>query len=153
MAKGILRYGGKEIMDEDGVYDLSGLSIRNITDIHGLEDIGFPKKLDLSNNEISEIKGLEKCVGLTRLDMSHNNISRIEGLERLMNLAGLILDHNKIDRMEYVSPVSRDQHLDHVLVFTLLYAKTHLLKQCRHLNLVKVKTEKLVRVIHVKLHV
>ena len=80
--------------------NLSGLKIKDISEIEGLDSCKDLEVLRLNGNEISEIKGLENLLNLQFLNLSENKIVKINGLERLTNLKNLDLSYNRIREIE-----------------------------------------------------
>jgi len=64
-------------------------NIRKISEIPGLENLEYLKKLDLSNNQIENLKGLVNLKTLTHLVLSNNQISNLDNLEYLKELKKL----------------------------------------------------------------
>jgi len=64
-------------------------NIRNLSEISGLNNLKYLKKLDLSNNQIENVKGLVELKNLTHLVLSNNQISDVDNLEYLKQLSKL----------------------------------------------------------------
>ena len=64
-------------------------NIRKISEIPGLENLKYLKKLDLSNNQIKNVKGLATLKNLTNLVLANNQISDLDNLEYLKQLSKL----------------------------------------------------------------
>jgi len=64
-------------------------NIRNLSDISGLNNFKYLKKLDLSNNQIENVKPLVELKALTHLVLSNNQISDLDNLEYLKQLPNL----------------------------------------------------------------
>ena len=64
-------------------------NIRKISEIPGLENLRYLKKLDLSNNQIENVEGLVNLKDLTHLVLSNNQISDIDNLKYLKQLSKL----------------------------------------------------------------
>jgi len=95
---------------EDPIYasDLDGLtgidaSVRNVTDLTGLEYATSLTGLDLEGNQISDVSPLASLTGLTGLGLAYNQISDISPLANLIGLTRLGLNYNQISD---VSPLS-----------------------------------------------
>ena len=97
-----IEFNGKkiEVEKEYGRLDLSNLGIKKITDIKGLKEIQYLKRLNLSNNEIEEINGLDHLIYLRFLNLGRNNIKEIKGLDKLESLEELYLHFNPIDSLK-----------------------------------------------------
>ena len=80
--------------------NLSGLKIKNMSEIEGLDKCEKLEVLRLNGNEISEISGLENLSSLQFLNLSENKISEIKGLDNLSNLKNLDLSYNQIREIE-----------------------------------------------------
>lgn len=108
--------------------ELSGLKVKRISNIRGIETlkkleslsiwnsniekidslVNFPclKKLSFGSyqydagNKISQIQGLESLRNLEQLNFSFNNISEIRNLDNLPKLRKLYLSHNKIKEIK-----------------------------------------------------
>lgn len=92
-------YKGKKIwVSEYGVLNLSGMGIKDINEIKGLEHLEKLESLDLSSNSISEIKGLDSLHKLGTLNLNNNQISEIKGIEMLKSLINLRLANNPIPK-------------------------------------------------------
>lgn len=83
------------IVESDELY-LSNRGIKDISEIHGLNNLSHIKKLYLNNNKITKIHKLDHLVNLEHLELSMNNIEEIEGLDSLVKLKSLHLSQNKI---------------------------------------------------------
>jgi len=96
-----VEFGGKRIEVEKkyGRLNLDKLGIKKITDIKGLTDILYLKRLSLGNNEIEEIEGLDHLIYLRNLNLSNNYIKEIKGLDKLVNLSLLYLNNNPIESL------------------------------------------------------
>ena len=94
--------------------DLSYRNINSISEIKGLEDCTYLKKLKLSHNKIKKIEGLELLNKLQELQLGHNQIEKIEGLETLTSLEELFLGSNKIQKIERLGSLTnlRDLNLN-----------------------------------------
>ncbi len=79
--------------------NLSKLSITNITEIKGLENLTNLVELNLSKNKISEITGLDNLKSLEVLILIKNRIVEINGLDNLINLKELHLTDNQISEV------------------------------------------------------
>ena len=64
-------------------------NIRNLTEISGLNNLKYLKKLDLSNNQIENVKIFVELKNLTHLVLSNNQISDLDNLEYLKQLPNL----------------------------------------------------------------
>lgn len=64
-------------------------NIRNLSEISGLNNLKYLKKLDLSNNQIENVKPLVELKDLTHLVLSNNQISDVDNLEYLKQLSKL----------------------------------------------------------------
>ena len=64
-------------------------NIRKISEIPGLENLKYLKRLDLSNNQIENVEGLVGLKSLTHLVLSNNQISDIDNLEYLKQFSKL----------------------------------------------------------------
>jgi len=64
-------------------------NIRKISEISGLKNLRYLKKLDLSNNQIENVEGLVGLKELTHLLLSNNQISDLDNLEYLKQLSKL----------------------------------------------------------------
>ena len=80
--------------------NLSGLKIKDLSEIEGLDKCEKLEVLRLNGNQISEINCLECLSSLQFLNLSENNITKIQGLGQLTNLKNLDLSFNKIRRIE-----------------------------------------------------
>jgi len=100
----LVEYNGKEykVKEKGGVLslDLSGLEIKDITQINGLDSLTYLQLLDLSRNQITEIKGLDNLTSLVDLQFEHNQIEVIKGLDKLEELQILNLYKNKISQIK-----------------------------------------------------
>ena len=124
---------------DDRLYlNLSGLHIKNINDVVGLEKLRGPEPLHidlsfneltdtgglenldlvdlellfLSGNKIVEIKDLEKLTKLEHLYLNRNKIAEIKGLEKLTNLRRLDLSYNQITQIKGLENLERLGNLD-----------------------------------------
>ena len=93
-----VEFNGKkfEVEKNYGRLQLNNLGIIKITDIKGLNEIKYLKRLSLSDNEIEEIEGLDHLIHLRSLGLGNNNIKEIKGLEKLVKLEQLSLSGNPI---------------------------------------------------------
>ncbi|MBY8987097.1 MAG: hypothetical protein KGD61_01495 [Candidatus Lokiarchaeota archaeon] len=64
-------------------------NIRDLSEISGLNNLKYLKKLDLSNNQIENVKGLVGLINLTHLVLSNNQISNEDNLEYFKQLSKL----------------------------------------------------------------
>ncbi len=76
--------------------NLRNLSIVELTEVKGLNELVELQKLILSNNLITEIKGLENLKNLEELHLNNNNIKEIKGLENIKELKYLNLFKNPV---------------------------------------------------------
>lgn len=83
------------------ILDLSKLSISDITEVKGLNDLYDLEILIFSNNNISEIKGLDNLTELKDLVLDKNEITEIRGLEHLKNLELLCVKRNPVAKWAY----------------------------------------------------
>jgi hypothetical protein len=97
-------YDGKEYVakreDNLSTLDLSGMGIKKISDIKGLETLTGLEVLNLNNNQISEIENLENLTNLEDLQLEKNLIEIIKGFDNLVNLRVLNLYKNNISEVE-----------------------------------------------------
>lgn len=97
-------YDGKEYVvkreNNLSTLDLSGMGIKKISDIKGLETLIELEALNLNNNQISEIENLENLTNLEDLQLEKNLIKIIKGLDNLVNLRMLNLYSNNISEIE-----------------------------------------------------
>jgi len=92
-------YKGKKIwVGEYGVLNLSGMGIKDINEIKGLDKLTNLLTLNLEYNQISEIKGLDSLHKLGTLNLNNNQISEIKGIENLKSLINLRLANNQIPK-------------------------------------------------------
>lgn len=100
-------YDGKEYVvkreDNLSTLDLSGMGIKKISDIKGLETLTELEALILNNNQISEIENLENLTNLKVLELKKNLIEIIKGFDNLGNLQLLNLYDNNISEVENFS--------------------------------------------------
>ncbi len=87
-------------VDEYNRLILSGLEIKDLSEIKDLGKLKNVKSLSLQNNNISEIKFLNNFVELETLYLYNNQIKEIKNLEGFRNLKTLILSSNKIRKIE-----------------------------------------------------
>jgi len=96
-----------------GRLQLNNLGINRLTDIKGLNEIKYLKRLSLANNEIEDIEGLDHLIHLRSLNLSKNNIKEIKGLEKLVKLEQLSLFGNLISSLKGL------EHLENLLTLNL----------------------------------
>ncbi len=65
---------------------LSGLDIKDIDYINGLDNIINVERLSLKKKCFKELKGLDKFASLKMLELDDNLITCIEKLDKLVNL-------------------------------------------------------------------
>lgn len=87
------------------------LSIGNLKDISGIENLTNLQYLDLSFNPISDISGLKGLSNLQYLDLSSNEISDISALKGLTNLQILYLSDNQINNISILAGLTNLQQL------------------------------------------
>ena len=107
-------YGNKDVdfpphLLED--YEEMEMSKTGITDLAGVEDCKYIKKLYLNNNEISNISELQNLENIEELYLSKNKIGFIDSLESLENLCILDISFNNIDD---ISPLLDLEKLEYV---------------------------------------
>ncbi len=97
----LVEYKGETYeVNRKGVLQLSGLGIKRITDIKGLDKVKYLRYLILNENNIEEIEGLDHLTSLISLNLYKNNIKKIKGLEKLGDLEDLVLGYNPINSLE-----------------------------------------------------
>lgn len=100
-----VEYNGKEYKvtkNESGAssLNLSGLDIKDITQVKGLDSLTQLQVLNLSRNKIIEIKGLDNLTNLVDLQLEQNKIEVIKDLDKLEKLQVLNLYKNNISQIE-----------------------------------------------------
>ncbi|MFO8019113.1 MAG: AAA family ATPase, partial [Promethearchaeia archaeon] len=93
-------YKEEKIIVKDNTLNLYRKGIKDISEIHRLEQLTSLKELNLSYNLISDIKGLDHLTHLECLNLEHNQISEIQGLQNLTKLRELYLQDNQITKIE-----------------------------------------------------
>jgi len=93
-------YNGQEYNVIDGILRLEYKSIKDISEIQGLDKLSNLHELYLSGNQITEIKGLDALVNLKKLYLIGNQITEIKGLESLTELQLLYLKRNEITKIK-----------------------------------------------------
>ncbi|MFX1316862.1 MAG: leucine-rich repeat domain-containing protein [Promethearchaeota archaeon] len=100
---------GLELLTKLEYLDLSG---NNIMEIDLLEKFPKLQYLNLENNQIREIKGLSSLKNLVHVNLGYNKISKLQGLGRLVNLAYLNLEGNQIHELNGLETLINLQELN-----------------------------------------
>jgi hypothetical protein len=91
------------LTDSSAIARLSHLTKLSATDCSltalpwkGLEDVAFPKLLDLrlNNNNLQDLQGIEHCPALLRLSVKNNQLTKLKALEVLPLLTHLTIEGN-----------------------------------------------------------
>jgi Leucine-rich repeat (LRR) protein len=91
------------------------LSVNDLSDVHGLEQLDSLKKLYLSGNKIdsnNKFESFHRLKNLEYLDLDGNRISSLSGLENLENLQTLIIGGTEIEHFDDVTIMKRLENLD-----------------------------------------
>jgi Leucine-rich repeat (LRR) protein len=102
-----------EIKGLDNLVNLQTLYLysNKITEIKGLDNLVNLQTLYLYSNQITEIKGLDNLVNLQTLYFYNNQITEIKGLDNLINLQTLYLNNNKITEIKGLDNLINLQYL------------------------------------------
>jgi hypothetical protein len=95
--------------DFEKVTNLS-VSLKQLTDVSGLEKLTQLKELTIWGNQLTNVKGLEELYQLKELYLNSNQLTSAKGLEKLTQLEGLVLGTNpdltksQIDELQKALP-------------------------------------------------
>jgi len=95
--------------DFEKVTNLS-VSLKQLTDVSGLEKLTQLKELTIWGNQLTNVKGLEELYQLTNLNIMMNKLTDVSGLEKLTQLTSLSLLNNpdltkaQIDQLQKALP-------------------------------------------------
>ncbi len=95
--KNISQIQGLERIKNLQYLDLQGNEITEISKLRNLQKL---RKLFLSNNQIQTLQDFTQFPDLKVLDLRNNKVSNTEGLSQLKNLHTLYLDNNRITELE-----------------------------------------------------
>ncbi|MBC6316887.1 leucine-rich repeat domain-containing protein [Listeria grandensis] len=112
LAEAIAKKLGKQVTDTvteadlhgiqsiNGVYDLNGKIVSNLS---GVEYLTGASSIKLTDCQISDVSPLSNLTQLTTLDLSHNEIKDIAPLKGLVNLTLLGLRNNQVHDLDAVT--------------------------------------------------
>ena len=95
--------------DFEKVTNLS-VSLKQLTDVTGLEKLTQLTNLNIWGNQLTNVKGLEELYQLTNLNIMQNKLTDVSGLENLTQLTSLMLIDNpdltkaQIDQLQKALP-------------------------------------------------
>ena len=87
-----LSLGGKTFYSNTKELDLSGLGLRDISELRKCTQL---EKLDLRDNEISDLSPLSELENLEKLNLWNNRVRDLNALSNLTRLRSLDLDSNR----------------------------------------------------------
>ena len=89
----LLSLGGKTFYSNTKELDLSGLGLRDISELRKCVQL---EKLDLRDNSISDLSPLSELENLEKLNLWNNRAENLSALSKLTRLRSLDLDSNRI---------------------------------------------------------
>lgn len=102
-----------DILKSD-VKSITALDARNksITNLNGIENLIYLKRLDLSSNQIDDISNLESLTRLTTLNLNNNQSIDLEIIANIKSLTSLNLSGDQIDDISPLEALTKLKSLN-----------------------------------------
>ena len=98
---------GEKYFVQNGVLNLSLLSLKSIDEIVGLEDLRELRTLDLTMNKLTHLSSLEQVKTLKKLILNLNEITELNGIEVLEELESLIVGVDLIRKLDNLGIINK----------------------------------------------
>lgn len=130
----VLRVAKEQNIPYDQITEFS-CSIKQLTNLEGIEKLINLKYLYCSTNQLTNLKEIENLVNLEDIWCFHNQLTSLEGIENLVNLKRLVCSFNLLTNLDEIENLVNLERIDcNANQFSNEYKK-YMREYCRKKNI------------------